>query len=86
MVLSWFGNRSTGVRVDGLELRVSALEAKIASASEVLEATERLDRIIKRSFRLNRQLDLLEGKSSANNADEQHLHITRASLLRGSQR
>jgi len=55
-----FWKRSDEVRLQGLELRVSALESKIASAADILEATERMDRVIKRSFRLKQQMDQLE--------------------------
>jgi len=60
-----FWKRSDEVRLQGLELRVSALESKIASAADILEATERMDRVIKRSFRLKQQIDQLEEPKEA---------------------
>jgi len=75
-----FWKRSDEVRLQGLELRISALEARISSASDILEATERMDRVIKRSFRLKQQIDLLEDKkeSPAKNSGE----LSRSDLLR----
>jgi len=51
----------------------------MASAADVLEATERMDRVIKRSFRLKQQMDLLEGdkKEAAKDAA-----LSRHDLLR----
>lgn len=75
-----FWKRSDEVRLQGIELRISALEARISSASDILEATERMDRVIKRSFRLKQQMDVLEGakEPSAKNAAE----LSRSDILR----
>lgn len=79
--MEWFGLRSAKVRLDGLELRISALEARISSASDILEATERMDRVIKRSFRLSKQMDLLEGKKEASGA-QAPTALSRGDLLK----
>jgi len=65
-----FWKRSDQVRLEALELRITALETRMASAADVLEATERMDRVIKRSFRLKQQMDALEDnkKEAAQNA------------------
>jgi len=75
-----FWKRSDEVRLQGLELRISALEARISSASDILEATERMDRVIKRSFRLKQQIDLLESKKESPAASTSE--PSRADLLR----
>jgi len=74
-----FWKRSDQVRLSALELRIAALESRMASAADVLEATERMDRVIKRSFRLKQQMDLLEGdkKEAAKDAA-----LSRHDLLR----
>jgi hypothetical protein len=79
---SWFRSGNEKVRIDGLEIRVSALEARISSASEILEATERMDRIIKRSFRLNKHLDVLEEKAKVEAGTENVPALQRSSLVR----
>lgn len=56
----WFWKRSDEVRLKDLEDRIVRLEGKMTSAADILDATERMDRILKRSFRLNKQLELLE--------------------------
>lgn len=67
-----FWRRSDEVRLKDLEDRIVRLEGKITSAADLLDATERMDRIIKRSFRLNSQLAQLENQNqkeaSAENA------------------
>lgn len=80
--MNWFGVRSANVRCEALELRVAALESKISSASEILEATERMDRILKRSFRLNKQLAMLEGEKEAAPAPGASAALSRADLIR----
>lgn len=58
----WFKTASEKVRLDDLERRVAEMELKFPKMHrEVLEATETLDRITKRSFRLKEQLLKLEG-------------------------
>lgn len=68
-----------------LEGRISALEAEIqllkAQRAEILDVTERLDRITKRAFRLREQMDKLEGKDQKP-LQELPRPLTRADLLK----
>jgi len=56
----WSRQSPAELQLRSLEDRIAALEKKMLSAVDVLEATERMDRIIKRSFRLSKQIDQLE--------------------------
>jgi hypothetical protein len=61
MFRSWFSQGSDLVRLQALETRVDQLDAKFTKVSrEILEATETLDRVTRRSFRLKEQLLRLE--------------------------
>ena len=71
--MSWFGSRSgtDPSKVESLEKRVSELETKfVRVTSEVLDATERLERVTRRAFRLREQLDRLEGKPESQQHQE----------------
>jgi septal ring factor EnvC (AmiA/AmiB activator) len=53
-------------RVTDLEKRVNDLESRFSRVTaDVLDATERLERVTRRAFRLREQLDKLEGKPAA---------------------
>jgi len=80
--MNWFRSSSEKVRVDAMELRVAALEARISSASDILEATERMDRVIKRSFRLKAQMDQIEKNAEEAPVEAGATISSRAQLLR----
>lgn len=71
-------------RLDALEKRIEAVDARFTKiTADVLDATERLDRVTKRSFRLKEQLIKLEENSDAPTAQEAPSvrHLTRDEVL-----
>jgi uncharacterized coiled-coil protein SlyX len=83
--MRWFRNGSEASKIQSLEARISALEGRMASAADLLEATERMDRVIKRSFRLTEQISKLEEKNErpvSNSLTNSTGQLTRADILR----
>jgi len=66
----WSRQSPAELQLRSLEDRIAALEKKMLSAVDVLEATERMDRIIKRSFRLSKQIDQLEQQNNKEAAEK----------------
>ena len=83
-MLQWFKQGSEIVRIKTLEERLDALEAKITKYQrEILDATETLDRVTKRSFRLKEQLLRLEQTETPT---QEKQGLSRHDLLRMGQR
>lgn len=78
----WFKTGSDAVRIEQLERRLVALEDRFTKVTrEVLEATETLDRVTKRAFRLTQQTKALEAENNEKNTDSSP-EAQRAALLR----